>query len=649
MRILDFSKFSKIYEAEETGVMPEQGLAMLRRLATLYFTCYGSLASLTKGYDGIIKDLTGLISAPQDKKVEKLKSIAEAIGAQVRDEFKKEGVDKAWIAAADKTADGFSALIDQYKDDKEVMDEIASSLNKMVTSYIENLKRTKNEADSKISESLDYSGEFLFEGWFTTKKGNIKNLMSQAVATKATLKTASEDPGLKTLALKLIAEVDGLINRLGELSTLKRSDVKEEELQKIAAKLNEVPLTMNTETEKLSKSNTANKEAALIYLEANDLAEVAIEKEIAVKEKLAKEAEDKLSQENKAKEEASKLKINRDIDPLKIKTTEKNPDVEKFQKLVIEKFKDYAPVADTDLFKKFLSFGADGKFGGTTKGIVSALKAGFGLSDTGLEITQELVDEIYKFDPKNPEAKNESKIANFDSFSAIYEFDTNKFTEVSKGASPVKPKNDGKAVDVQNPVKPDSPTQSTQDQIADEVKKALDKEKVSRLVNKLKKLDVGLVEPKDKSDGAILVNNAIRVFGDGTYYRPRTGKRGDLKPLFGSDFAEKVELKDRLKDELGFETTLKKVLTSYWGPRILDVVSKLNYDIEVNMAGRNEGLYKALMTYSPTMISSIAKCYKGSFGVGLLNSLDREWTNTDSIRKFTRKFAKELEKYDKAA
>jgi hypothetical protein len=646
MRILDFQKFSKIYEAEEaTGAMPEQGIAMLRRLATLYFTCYGSLASLTKGYDGIVKDLTGLIAAPQDKKIEKLKAIAEAIGSQVRDEFKKDGVDKAWVAAADKTADGFAALMDQYKDDKEVIDEVVSIINKMVTSYIENLKRGKNEADSKISEGSLYESEQLFEGWFTTKKGNIKNLMSQAVATKANLKTASEDAGLKTLALKLISEVDGLINRLGELSTLKRSDVKEEELQTISAKLNEIPLAVNKETEKLSKSNTANKEAALIYLEANDLAEVAIDKEMKVKEALAKEAEDKLSQENKAKDEAAKLKISRDIDPLKIKATEKNPDVQKFQTLVIEKFKDYAPVADTDLFKKFVKFGADGKFGGTTKGIVASLKAGFGLDDTGLEITQELVDELYKFDPKNPEAKNESKIASFDSFSAIYEFDTNKFTEVSKGASPVKQKASG-PVDVKADVKDDSATQSTQDQIADEVKKALDKEKVSRLVNKLKKLDVGLVEPKDKSDGAILVNNAIRVFGDGTYYRPRTGVRGDLKPLFGNDFAEKVELEDKLKDELGFETTLKKVLTSYWGARVLDLVGKLNYDIEVNMAGRSEDLYKNLMKLSPTVISSVAKCYKGSFKTGLLSSLDREWTNTDNIRKFTRKFAKELEKYD---
>ena len=64
------------------------------------------------------------------------------------------------------------------------------------------------------------------------------------------------------------------------------------------------------------------------------------------------------------------------------------------QKIIIEKFKGYKPVEDSEIFKKFMKYGADGKFGPSTAGLIQGIKAGFLLSDKSSDITQELIDKI---------------------------------------------------------------------------------------------------------------------------------------------------------------------------------------------------------------------------------------------------------------
>ena len=67
--------------------------------------------------------------------------------------------------------------------------------------------------------------------------------------------------------------------------------------------------------------------------------------------------------------------------------------LKKVQQLIIDKYKD--ALGENELFKKFMSYGADGAYGPTTERIISGIKGALKMSDTdGTVITQELVDKI---------------------------------------------------------------------------------------------------------------------------------------------------------------------------------------------------------------------------------------------------------------
>jgi len=65
----------------------------------------------------------------------------------------------------------------------------------------------------------------------------------------------------------------------------------------------------------------------------------------------------------------------------------------KVQQLIIDKYKD--ALGENPLFKKFMSYGADGDYGPTTEKIIAGVKGALKMSDTdGSKITQELIDKI---------------------------------------------------------------------------------------------------------------------------------------------------------------------------------------------------------------------------------------------------------------
>ncbi len=71
-----------------------------------------------------------------------------------------------------------------------------------------------------------------------------------------------------------------------------------------------------------------------------------------------------------------------------------NDDVKKVQQLIIDKIGKSSKGKDSELYKKFSKYGADGKFGQNTGNLISSIKAGLGLKDTSSDITQELVDKL---------------------------------------------------------------------------------------------------------------------------------------------------------------------------------------------------------------------------------------------------------------
>lgn len=456
MRIFDFNKFSALYEAEELQGQTE---ATLRRIVNSFFMCYGSLSALTDGYSKILADLDSIKNAEPAEKLEKMKEAAGSVAEEVTKEFKDANVNTEWKKAADKFVDALSALVKQYEGNEEVITAMDDKVKSMIEEYQEDLKKAKQESDRALdtaeeaSESkLPPAGEDqIFEGWFTGKKGNIKNLNSQAVALKAQLESQKDSEGLQTLATRLIGEVSEIILKLSELSTLRRRDIEETQLQEIGNRLNEIPLEITRKEEQLAKANTANREASSIYIQGLDIAENAFKMESTVKEELAEKAEEEAKakeEEERAREEEERaerrIELSGDLDPERISGRRRNAEVAKFQEAVTDKFKDYEPFEDFELFQKFVGFGADGMFGKTTKAIVKALKAGFGLDDTSDVITQELMDKIV-FEPLNESISTYKYLKGFGSFDLNEAFDPEAAKSTSStGSSSSAPRDENK-------------------------------------------------------------------------------------------------------------------------------------------------------------------------------------------------------------
>lgn len=519
MRILDFNKFSALFEAEE---LQGQTASTLRRIVYSFLGTYGSMSALTDGYDKIFSDLDAIKKAEVSAKLEKMKDASKEVSAKVTQDFKSKGVEAEYKKAADKFTEALAALIAQYSDDEEMVTAIGEKIDSMIEEHKEDLMKAKREAEAakqkaEANESEIIEGEKLFEGWFTGKKGNIRNLTSQAVALKAQLEGQKDSEGLQNIVGELLKEVNSIILELSELSTFKRKDIGETKLQEIGNRLNEIPLAVTKKEEQLAKSNTANKEASAIYIQGLDIAENAYKLEFEVKDELAKKAEEESTKKAEEEKAAKKIELSGDLDPEKISGRRKNSEVAKFQEAVAEKFKDYKPFEDFDLFQKFLKYGADGMFGNTTKGIVKALKAGFGMDDTSDVITQELMDKIV-YEPLNENNSNLKFLNGFDSFneSNILEaFDPEK----AKGIAP----------------KPSAPKAEDSKMLkkAEDSKEEDSKEDADAIV-------------KEIEDLLIKANEAIvDLYDDTSYWKEYKGTFNDdedeaVKDVFGQEYESKT-------------------------------------------------------------------------------------------------------------
>ena len=428
MRLLNFDDFSRIYEAETEEPISEDAKSILLQIGVLFFNAYGYMLALTKDYPDTLKDFQSVIAAAAEAKPEELKKIANNVAAQVREEFKKEGVDKLWLQSAVLSADALGALMDQFKDNKEAQDSASSLLNKKITAYVDQLKNSKKEIQEESKFIL--ADEQIFEGFFTTKRGSVSNLMKQGTVLDSLLKSEGENEEIKPDVQKLQTELDGILANLAKLSKGKKEDIDPKQLDLIADRLTEIPLDLNKKKESLAKTNKSFANASTLFVKALNAANKAIAKEKEVKDKLAAEGAKTKEEEEKAGQ--STIRLPKNITRASVGSKE-DETVGKIQQLIIDKFKDNPDVNSNELFKKFKKFGVDKKFGGTTAGMIVALKAGFGLEDSTPDITQELLDELTKVKLK----ESANIILDFDAFSSILEdFNSDAFNKASTGANP---------------------------------------------------------------------------------------------------------------------------------------------------------------------------------------------------------------------
>ena len=640
MKVLNFDDFSELYEALTDGKSVPQPLSedaesILLQIGVLFFNAYGYMLALTEDYPDTIRDFQSVIAAAAEAKPGELKKIANNVAAQVREEFKKDGVDKLWLQSAELSADALGALMNQFKDNKEAQDTASSMLNKKITGYLEQLQKSKK--DNLPESKFILSGEQIFEGFFTTKKGSVRNLKKQAIMVDSLLSTEAENEETKADAQKLLGEVTGILADLAKLEVGKKGDIDPEKLETISNRLTEIPLDLNKKKAELAKTNKSFADASMLFVKALNAANKAIAKEKEVKDKLAEEGAKAKEAEEKAKEAKEKagqstIRLPKNITRAAVGSKE-DETVGKVQQLIIDKLYllDDPDVNSNELYKKFKEFGVDKRFGGTTAGMIVSLKAGFGLDDTTSDITQELLDELTKIKLK----ESENVIVGFDRFSAMMEdFDATKFKAATLGANPavkseIKRADINKAV-VNKDAGKEGLSKEQAAKIEDLVNKKFEEEKKARVKEKL--IELGAKEAKNTKDGAIAWWNTMRFFPNGTFWRSTTGRYGK----YPSDLSKGLDTV--VTDENGKESTLGKEVKNTLGP-LADILKNVYSDINGSNP-RNKELYSnVLSSLSKRELTSIARTYKYYQKRGLLDDLDSEWTNTKEIREFTRKFA----------
>jgi hypothetical protein len=301
-------------------------------------------------------------------------------------------------------------LIDSSKDNTLKADVIAAK-----ESY-------EFEGAEEISEAMD---------WLKGKKGMIEDVAKQITLVSAKLANLAETPGMASSVTKLQAEVSKIAAEMGALLDKKNSEINKEDIKKAAARLAEIPTEADKMAEKMLKQDATNKEASSILVQAFGLVQIAKNLE---KEYLAKK------EEAKQKETAAKIKVSLTVptvDYTPEETKNVNPEVKKFQELVVDKFGKIKAISSLPQYTKM---GTDGKFGPNTRDIVKILKRGFGLPDSSGDITKELVDEIQIQADTIKESDN-SRIFKFSDFVNISEaaFNLTAAVDTAKALPTYKP------------------------------------------------------------------------------------------------------------------------------------------------------------------------------------------------------------------
>jgi hypothetical protein len=443
-KIYDFSSFSRLYEAEEGKEKPYESL--LKQILSYLNTCYMSQLKLTADpYDSkIMGDLDLVANSPG---VESYKKILDNVKGSVNKEIPEaRDASEAWNASGEKLLSSLGKLIEKLPDAKEGIDKIIVDF---VNLQKQNLQKASQENKLKAketpepkNESLDHDFDSINESIFKTKKSLYNKLTKEVTVSLALLKNSSSIPGMEDVVKSQQTKIDGIVSKL---SGKEVKDMKKEDLEKDLEVLSTIPSEIAKKSGDLAKEDTANKEVAVLFIDAIKSIENATAKDKAFSDKIKADEERDKGEKTKEKE---RIGFKNTIK--KQETKGKNQTLAKVQEEIIKAFK--GVIKDSEVFKKFSEgkYAGDGFFGNNTEKVVVGLKRGFGMKDETPDITEELIDNILSY--KGGSGKtNESldhgmRFLSFDSFESILEkkvtFDVKEFKkatgELGKEAPPIK-------------------------------------------------------------------------------------------------------------------------------------------------------------------------------------------------------------------
>jgi hypothetical protein len=564
-KIYSFSDFSSLYEADavtptEASKLYDQTLGLILTTALNAYT--SELDFPIASYDANIDaDVAAIKSTPVLDKPGALKTImgkVQKAAADNKSEGAKEAID-AWVAAGSKAVDALTALINQYKDQPEELKYINDSINSKVDEFLENLidssKDNKLKADViAAKESYEFEGaEEISEAmdWLKGKKGMIEDVAKQITLVSAKLSNLAETPGMASSVTKLQAEVVKIAAEMGALLDKKNSEINKDDIKKAAARLAEIPTEADKMAEKMLKQDATNKEASSILVQAFGLVQTAknLEKEYLNKKEEAKQ-----------KETAAKIKVALTVptvDYTPEETKNVNPEVKKFQELVMDKFGKIKAITSLPQYTKM---GTDGKFGPNTRDIVKILKKGFGLSDSSGDITKELVDEIQIQADTIKESDN-TRIFKFSDFVNISEaaFDLTAAVDTAKSLPTYKPVSTGSGASSKTSAKAEVKKEEVKKEDTS-LKQALSNGEIQNIAKELIDASSGTTDEakflsaieklKNKKDFQIL-NSLISRSYDAQRYKDYK-KLGEMGLSYGSPYGNLAAM---INGEMGDDDT----------------------------------------------------------------------------------------------
>jgi len=592
--------------------------------------------------------LAGAIKDPGGKGFEqafKNYELSMDLYKQALDELKKQDPDK----------------FDSESTKKFLGDKIASILDETIKILSSNKGEVKESLF--IIESLESkrAERFSKKGNMVSFINNCKTMISQIqskIDQAATYSSAS--PELKTPG-QYEEKFKQLLNRANELmndaKTTRKEDGRKIKDDDLISKYNDLYTEIKSELEESSSNfDSKIKDERINYLKSLKYSKVAeiLSKAVELKNKgdeergAATEEILKAAEASKKEGEGEKKETKSEIDLKKpIKRSEsggkKNPDVEAFQKLILNKFKNVKAVTETDIWKKFSKYGADGLFGSSTAGIIQGLKAGFDLKDSSSDITAELVNKIET--EKLTESK--SPVLTFRDFERLnkgileaFNGDAFKKTVESGGSR-------GKTEEVnKGEVKSAAKESGTDKKISsDDIKKAVEDavNKVKGDFNREKKVqELVKIKGVKKNEGynggtnmAIATCPGLRFYENGVALR-----------LWDKVMGYYDTENDSFKGNDGSTDKLSVLASKITPDKYAKKITALYRDI-YGSSFRDKKLYNELLKWKPEEIKLLASGYKSFLNSkgkssNLFDDLSDEWTNTEEIKKVIKKFSQSL-------
>lgn len=416
-KIYDFSSFSKIYEADEKKEKPYESL--LKQILSYLNTCYMSQLKLTaEPYDSkIMGDLDTVAKTPD---VDSYKKILDNVkGAVDTESLEAKAASEAWNDSGAKLLASLGKLIEKLPDAKDGINKTISdfmNLQKQNLSSASKENKLKAQESEKKNESYSFNFDEINEGILSTKKGLFNKLSKEVTVNLALLKNSSSVPGMDDEVKKQQAKIDGIISKISGKDI---KDIEKKDLEGYLGELSTIPTEIAKKSEELAKEDTANKEAAALFIDAIKSIESAAEKDKLFSEKIKAEEE---TGKNLRKSTKDAIGFKKTIKKDEIKG--KNKTISNIQKEIIKTFK--SVIKDSEIFRKFSEgkYAGDGFFGDNTAKVIIGLKKGFGLEDNSSDITEELMDKILSYG--GPGKTNESfayigRSLSFNSFEMILE------------------------------------------------------------------------------------------------------------------------------------------------------------------------------------------------------------------------------------